>query len=58
MELLLKTHNSPVSIEDLMEELDMRDVKCRCGDTGVWVDEDDYDYALGVLSEMEMGDME
>lgn len=54
-EVLIKLHNSPIAIADFADELDMQDIEYEIADTGVFVSERDYDYAVSLLTDMELG---
>lgn len=52
---LIKLHNSPIAIADFADELDLQDIEYEIADTGVFVSEQDYDYAVSLLTDMELG---
>lgn len=49
----IKTVNSPVDTSDFAEELEANGIEFEYGDTGVYVDEEDFDAAESILMEME-----
>lgn len=49
----IKTLNSPVSLVDLAEELEIRDIQYKMGDDGLWVAPEDYDSAMDILMQLE-----
>lgn len=49
----IKTVNSPVDTADFAEELEANDIEFEYGDTGVYVNEEDFDEAENILMEME-----
>ena len=49
----IKTVNSPVDTADFTEELKANDIEFEYGDTGVYVNEEDFDEAESILMEME-----
>lgn len=52
-QVLIKTHNSPVTSKELGDALDIQEIKFKFADTGVLVTKDDHDAALGILQELE-----
>lgn len=53
MQKFIKTVNSPVDTADFVEELEGNGIEFEYGDTGVYVDEEDFDEAVNILMEME-----
>jgi hypothetical protein len=49
----IKTINSPIDTEDYVEELEACGIQYEHGDTGVYVEEEDYDEAINILTELE-----
>jgi hypothetical protein len=49
----IKTTNSTIDTVDLAEELDIRSIRYKLGDDGVYVEDADYDSALDILMQSE-----
>lgn len=49
----IKTVNSPVDTADFAEELEANGIEFEYGDTGVYVNEEEFDEAESILMEME-----
>lgn len=49
----IKTTGSPVSAEELKEELECRCINYTAGDEGVYVNDEDEDIAMSILQELE-----
>lgn len=53
MSKFIKTVNSPIDTVDFVEELEACGIQYEYGDTGIYVEEEDYDEAVNILTELE-----